>query len=393
MRLVLVLLTGVVLMGCLAQAAPPVFAVYYTWYGTPWGAKGNFGPWAFTPKPDQEGLRKLDPGYVTLPPSIRDLHSAGYPLIGPYDSMDKEVVRWHIRLAKAAGLDAFLVDWWGPAGWQTPSGWTRDVFINTVLPVAEEEGFKVALFDECPQFVDDFEAVVQWTSDALKQFKDSPAYLHIDGQPVWYVYQLWEGKLSPAQGAELIQRVEAEVGPVYWIFDRLLCRHSSTPGQMELYVPEGWPEVAGVDCFTGYALFSTWPIDTYEGLAPLYKGYAELVHHAGHKVMLPLHPGHDNSRQNPEPYRMPRRDGETFRGFWRAAEEADSDFLMVTSFNEWPETTIIEPSLTWGDPYQYLKLIAELKGGLFTAPPLPPMAHVDPLMVEYLERRYGPGLP
>ena len=37
-----------------------------------------------------------------------------YPLAGVYDSDDPATVRRHIRLAKAAGIDGFLVDWWGP---------------------------------------------------------------------------------------------------------------------------------------------------------------------------------------------------------------------------------------------------------------------------------------
>jgi len=27
-----------------------------------------------------------------------------------------------------------------------------------------------------------------------------------------------------------------------------------------------------------------------------------------------------------------------------------ADIIGITSFNEWPETTIVEPPLTWGDP-------------------------------------------
>ena len=44
---------------------------------------------------------------------------------------------------------------------------------------------------------------------------------------------------------------------------------------------------------------------------------------------------------------------------------------MVTSWNEWPETTVIEPSSSWADPYLYLKVLAEWKGLTFTPPSLP----------------------
>lgn len=369
----------------LAAPRPPVLAYYYTWYTTPFGAGGRWGHWSSEAK----GLlapNGTDAATFLLEPAIRHLSSGAYPLIGPYDSMEREVVRWHIRCAKAAGVDAFLVDWWGPAGWQTPAGWTHDVFYQTVLPVAEEEGFQVVLFDETPQFVDNLENVTAWTIDALRRAKDSPAWLRLDGKPVWAIYQLWEGKLSPEQCDTLIRAVEAEVGEVYWIVDKLRA-HADEQG-IRLYCPDEWLALEAVDCYSGYAMFSTWRVDTYDGLAPLYRDYTAQVHAAGKQVMLPVHPGHDNRRMTPEPYWMERRDGRTYRDFWRAAVEAGCDYLGVTSWNEWPETTVIEPSWSWPDPYQYLRLTAELAGRpAFEPPPLPPAAVLDPPMAELLQAR------
>ncbi|MFN8334426.1 MAG: glycoside hydrolase family 71/99-like protein [Cyclobacteriaceae bacterium] len=36
-----------------------------------------------------------------------------YPLIGPYDSKDPDVVEYHLLLMKYAGVDAVLIDWYG----------------------------------------------------------------------------------------------------------------------------------------------------------------------------------------------------------------------------------------------------------------------------------------
>ena len=62
---------------------------------------------------------------------------------------------------------------------------------------------------------------------------------------------------------------------------------------------------------------------------------------AGKQVLLPVHPGLDNSKFNPKPYVIPRREGQTLRDFFRAADEAGADLIAITSFNEWPETTVI----------------------------------------------------
>ena len=91
-----------------------------------------------------------------------------------------------------------------------------------------------------------------------------------------------------------------------------------------------------------------------------------------------MHPGHYHSRFSATPYVMPRRDGQTFRDYLRAAEEAGAEAVLVTSWNEWPETTVVEPASTWDDPYLYLRILAEWKGLAFTPPPGPPAAAPAP---------------
>jgi len=365
-----------------AAKKPIVVANYYTWYTTPWGAGNDWGHWA-SQKPSEILPRPSNPDILLFPPAIREICSACYPLVGPYDSMNKEIVRWHIRLAKAAGIDAFMVDWWGPAGWQKPPGWTHDVFVKTVLPIAEEERFKVFLFDETPQFVEDFETIKKWTVQYIRQFKDSPAWLRIEGKPAWAVYQLWEGKLTADQGRELIEYVEKEVGPVYWIVDKMRGRMGENG--FELFTPDDWLSIKQIDCIMGYAMFSTWRMHEYNEIAPVYRSYAERIHKAGKKVMLPVHPGHDNRKIAEKSYVMPRHNGQTLKDFWRAAVDANADFIEITSWNEWPESTVVEPALTWKDPYLYLRIIAGFQGKKFVAPPLPPRTSIDPAMREYLE--------
>lgn len=363
---------------------PLAVAHYYTWYGTPWGAANRWLQWSET-KPSRLLPAGADPEQIVFEPAMRQISSCCYPLIGPYDSMDREVVRWHFRLARAAGLDALFIDWWGPATWQKPAGWTHDVFVNTVLPVAREERFPITLFDETPQFVDDTHQVTRWIIDAIKRFSQEPCWWRIDGLPVYALYQLWQGKLSAAQGAALMSAVEKETGPVWWIVDRMLLR--TAPGdRYELFTPDEWLSVPQVRCFMGYAMFSTHRVYEQTDLAPLYAGWVKHVHAAGKQVLVPVHPGHDNSKLQQEPWSIPRRNGRTFAGFWNAAAQAQADLIGITSWNEWPESTVVEPSLTWRDPYHYLRMIARRQGKRFTPPPLPPLTHIDPLMRDWMER-------
>ena len=323
-------------------ARPPVYAAYYVWYSTGTGPHQKWVHWGEPDKPT----------------------SAARPLIGPYDSDDRNVVRWHVRVAKAAGLSGFFVSWWGP-------GRTDSAFAKAVLPIAEEEGFKVALMDETAQFQRDWPDVKQRLAASLAKYKDSPAYLKIDGEPVCYLYQVAaDPRLTPQTFRELAEFVEAKVGPVYWIVDKI-----ANPDN-HFQIPRAWladPRPASAYAF--YATFSIFRTWDYDSLLARYKPVVAAAHDAGLKMMVPVHPGHDNrGTGNKDAFVIPRDDGATLRGYFRAATDSGADLILLTSWNEWPETTVVEPSSSWDDPYRYLKIVAEFNGLEFRKPPEPSSA-------------------
>ena len=343
---------------------PMLFAAYYVWYRT--GGHPRFPWWGWTRKEadaSPEAQKSRRPGE---PP----LASCAYPLACLYDSADPEVAAWHVRLAKAAGIDAFLVSWW-----DTHMG--RDKAFETgILAAAEKHGFKVALLDERAQYHRDLDQYKAMVVRALRKYKDSPAYLHLDGRPVLYLYQVAsKASLTPAKFAELKRHVEAAVGPVYWIVDKIAHDHQAQrAGDADRLkrIPAEWLGVPGIDAFAFYSTFSHFRAHQYEELIGKYRYMTGLAHAADKKMLLPVHPGHDNSRFNPQPYVMPRRDGQTLRDYLRAADDAGADFILLTSWNEWPETTIVEPASTWADPCLYLKILAEWKAHRFVEPQGPP---------------------
>ncbi|MFT5127056.1 MAG: glycoprotein endo-alpha-1,2-mannosidase [Rhodothermales bacterium] len=338
-----------------AFADPLVLANYYAWYHTDEGHQGWTRP----------GGKKNPKALAVQRPGEPVLASAAYPLIGPYDSANSAVAAWHVKLAEAAGIDAFLVDWWG-----THKG--RDANIDAgILPAVEGLGFKFALLDERAQFHNDWPRYKASALAALKRYKDSPAYLKIDGKPVYYLYQVAAAPtLTPAKFADLRQDVEAALGPVYWIVNTIAHAHREPPAQQKR-IPQDWLATEGVDAFAFYSTFSNFRAHRYDELIGKYRYLSGLAHGAGKKMLLPVHPGHDNSHFRDDSYIMPRRNGQTLRDFLRAATDAKADFVMITSWNEWPETTVIEPSSSWPDPYLYLRILAEWRGQSFTPPALP----------------------
>ena len=340
---------------------PLLLANYYCWYHDGQHPKHPFMHWSY-PSSETNELAKQAQKPGEPPPN-----SMFRPLVGFYDSADPVVAEWHVQLAKAAGIDAFLVDWW-----DTHNALDQNVD-RGIVAAADKLGFKFALLDERAQFHLKFEDYQVMLVRALKRYKDHPAYLCIDGRPVIYLYQVaTEPGLTTAEFPLLKKHVESEVGPVYWIVDKIA--HDAKAANAgdkdrEKRIPEDWLATPGVDSFAFYSTFSNFRAHEYDALVGKYRYLTKLAHDAGKKMLLPVHPGHDNSRFRDDPYVMPRRDGQTLRDFLRAATAAGADYIMVTSWNEWPESTVIEPSSTWSDPYQYLRVIAEWRGRKFEIPP------------------------
>ena len=342
---------------------PLLFAAYYVWYHT---GDSPRQPWAHWTYPASETNALALKAQVRGEPAPA---SAARPLAGFYDSADPRIAEWHVQLAQAAGIDAFLVSWW-----DTVNGLDQ-TFEKGILAAAVKQGFKVALLDERAQFHSKLEDYQAMLARALHKYKDSPAYLRIDGKPAVYLYQVaTKPGLTPQDFLALKTHVESEVGPVYWIVDKIAHdaeAQRAGDGDRVKRIPAQWLSVPGVDSFGFYSTFSHFRANRYEELAGKYRYMVKLAHDAGKKMLLPIHPGHDNTHFSETPYLMPRCDGQTLRDFLRAATDAHADFVMVTSFNEWPETTVVEPSSSWPDPYQYLKILAEWKGLAFKPPSLP----------------------
>lgn len=339
---------------------PLVFAAYYVWYHA---GDHPQSPWAGWTRPGGDANPLAQ---AARRPGEPALASAARPLAGTYDSADPKVAEQHVRLAQAAGIDAFLVSWWDAV-----QGRDR-AFEQGILAASVKHGFKVALLDERAQFHNDLTAYQTMLTRALRKYKDSPAYLHLDGRPVVYLYQVaTKPGLTPPDFTALKAHVEKEVGPVYWIVDKIAhdarAQRRGEEDRVKCIPPE-WLATPGIDAFGFYSTFSNFRAHQFDELVGKYRYLAGLAHRAGKKMLLPVHPGHDNSHFRTDPYVMPRRDGQTLRDYLRAATDAGADFILVTSWNEWPETTVVEPAATWADPYLYLKILAQWQAKRFEKP-------------------------
>ena len=79
-----------------------VLAFYYPWYRNP-DYTGYWSHW------NSEGH---DPDQF-VSPGRRDIASKNYPVLDAYDSLDPAVIDLHIQQSLDAGIDAWIISWWG----------------------------------------------------------------------------------------------------------------------------------------------------------------------------------------------------------------------------------------------------------------------------------------
>jgi len=82
-----------------------VFVHYMPWFETP--ATSGTGKWGL-----HWTMANESPDII-LSDGRRQIASWFYPMIGPYDSDDRDVIDYHLLLMKYSGIDGVIVDWYG----------------------------------------------------------------------------------------------------------------------------------------------------------------------------------------------------------------------------------------------------------------------------------------
>ncbi len=137
---------------------------------------------------------KHDPDDI-LPNGHRDICSIYYPLIGPYDGRDPDVLEYHMLTAKVAGIDGFVADWYGPHSF-------ADQVFGAMVAAAERCRMRLAICLEEKSFFPPYsqaktraEAMDVMTAQVeyvLARYARSSAYLRRNGLPVLFVFAGWE---------------------------------------------------------------------------------------------------------------------------------------------------------------------------------------------------------
>jgi len=307
----------------------------------------------------------------------------------PYVSRDRAAMGRHIEQAQQAGIDGFLVAWYGPNGQFNQT----EPNLTALLDEAAARNFKIGiLFETNSPFLGGVDSVSGALQHASQVHMSHPAYLRVDGRPVTF---FWRPQIY---GVGAWQGIRSQVDP----------------GYNQIWISEG-VDVSYLNVFDGHYLYSnTWnpPSDlgyTNQKFADRVQG-VENATGVNKFWVSTVMPGYNDVRIRPgSGFARDREGGAYYAQAWQAAIASQPNWVVITSFNEWPEGTYIEPSAAFGR--QYLDLTANWSqqfkaggGSPITAAMQPPASALAPaapepepdgptavVEVSLLNLRAGPG--
>jgi hypothetical protein len=246
----------------------------------------------------------------------------------PYVSASRETMVRHVDQAKGAGIDAFVLNWWGK-GNQTEKN------LKTLLGVADEKGFRVAVdFDINSPFMGGLDSYADNLRHLHAVHATHPAYLDYQGRPVVFFYNV--SRLPVAAWRTL--------------------RDQADPNREALWIAEG-TDVKYLSVFDGHHLYSiTWsnripPSQTLPNWGNRVRKYNR-ENGTSKLWVATVMPGYDDRKVRPgSGFARSRDGGDYYRQCWQAAIASKSQWVIVNSFNEWPEGSYIEPSQAYGNLY------------------------------------------
>lgn len=294
-------------------------AAYYGWYGLQ-----DLG-WVHWGDPANPATK-----YLPLIGQISGDHiSQSYSLYGfsLNEERNLKLVKRQMALAKLAGISAFAVSWWGPGSFE-------DRFMPTIIKAAEEVGFKVTvIFEPFYKKLPNKWDVVESSIDYLEeQYMGSEVWLRdSDGKPVVFTFDI-----GPHEDWVEWKRILSDKN-MAWV------AHTTDRSVLDY----------GFKYFYEYSPVGI--IAAGADIKQVYLGVSDIPPY-NERFIPTISPRYDDTKVRSPGYSI----GEEL---WEDSVEAAKavmahrkpEFIFVTSWNEWHESTSIEP-----DTVEGFKFLVEL---------------------------------
>jgi hypothetical protein len=271
--------------------------------------------------------------YIWFYPSSWNRAKTDFPVLGRYSSDERLVMRRHIRWAKAAGIEGFIVSWKS-----TPA---LDGRLRELAQAARAQRFELLVIYQGLDFERRPLPAARIARD-LKLFRARYArHRAFDsfGRPL----VIWSGTWRFS--AEEIARVTRSLGS-----DLLILASERNL--------DGYRRVADHVDGNAYYWSSVNP-ETFPRYEAKLAEMGRAIHRRKGIWIAPAAPGFD-ARLIGGTTVVPRRSGATLRRELDAATASSPDAIGLISWNEFSENTHIEPSLRHGR--RYLEVLADVQG-------------------------------
>jgi hypothetical protein len=273
--------------------------------------------------------------YIWFDPRSWSRAKTDYPLLGRYSSDDRRIMQQHIRWAKAAGIDGFIVSW------KDTEVLTRR--LELLVEVAEEEEFKLAIIYQGLDIKRHPFAVDRIAADL-----DFFLYLHGDNE-VFNVFGrplvIWSGTWEYSRD-DIAEVTESRRN------DLIILGSERNEG--------AYRHIADLVDGNAYYWSSVNP-DTFPDYPGKLKAMSAAIHEYGGLWIAPAAPGFDAREIGGERV-IERNHGAMLRRQMGGALVSQPDAVGVISWNEFSENSQIEPSCNYGA--RDLSTLAVMLGGV-----------------------------
>ncbi|GAC1635902.1 MAG: hypothetical protein NVS4B2_23770 [Chloroflexota bacterium] len=257
--------------------------------------------------------------------------------VAAYDSSDDQTIDRQIAQAARAGITGFITSWAGP-------GNTQDENMAKLLVRAAAYQHKTGThFVSSLYFESDADAIRNDLTGAMRyaieHYTTNPHFFHWQGKPVIFIWHPIGNGRTLSTWSALRQRLD--------------------PAHHVLWMAEG-TDTGLLRVFDGLHLFSAayWGLldKTISGVDQSFRTRINAYNaaHGTHGLWIAgVQAGYDDTRVpgRTGTYIVPRNNGATYRASWLGALSSRPDWITISTFNEWFEGSMIEPSARYKTLY------------------------------------------
>jgi len=256
----------------------------------------------------------------------------------PYNSSDDNTINRQVTEAANAGITGFISSWWGP-GDATDKNFSNLLAHSATLESTTGQHFTSSIYFESDSpGLQGADTIVNGLK-YLTRYTNDPHFFHWHNKPVLFFWDpLGKGRTLQEWGA---------------------IRQQVDPNNRMIWSAEG-TNISLLSVFDGIHLFSGgyWGLQNGNMTAVDQRFRAKVdAYNSANKTQkiwaAGVLPGYDDTRVpgRTGTFIVPRNHGQTYRTSWDAAIASNPDWITITSYNEWFEGSMIEPSKTYGTQY------------------------------------------